>query len=77
MKKSDLLEDLKDVPDDAEIVIGKCFVLNEEDKITAILDIPIVGTALNSNENELRFMLTLDDVKQCFHPENVKLFEKA
>jgi hypothetical protein len=75
MKKCDLLDTLLNVPNDADIVIGKCFVVDEKDALTGILDIPIVGTAYDDKNNELRFVLSLDDVKKCFHPKDMKFLE--
>lgn len=78
MTKRDLIEDLKGVDDDAQIVIAKCLVLDEEDAITAEMHVPIVGVAYShkndekGKEAELRFVLRLDDVKECFHPKDVK-----
>jgi hypothetical protein len=75
MTKRDLIEDLKNIDDDAHIVIAKCLVLDEEDAITAEMHVPIVGIAYSKNEGretELRFVLRLDDVKSCFHPKDVK-----
>ena len=76
MRKSDLSKDIKDVPNDAEIVISKCFVIDGKKEITGVLDIPIIGTAFNKESNELRFVLNLDDVKKTFHPKDVKFFDK-
>jgi len=74
MKKKDLIEAMKVIPDEAEVVISKCFVIDEEEELTAILDIPVSGIAYNNDEEkpEIRFMLTMEDVKQCFHPKDVK-----
>ena len=72
MKKEDFKELIDSIPDDADIVIGKCFVIDEKDELTAILDVPIVGTAFDKNSNEMRFVLSLDDVKKCFHPKDLK-----
>jgi hypothetical protein len=76
MTKRDLIEDLKNVPDDAQIVIAKCFVIDEKDEITAEMHVPVVGVAYSNKEDkgeaELRFVLRLDDVKQCFHPKDVR-----
>lgn len=72
MKKSDLLDVLKDIDDNADLVISKCFIIDERDKVTAILDIPIVGIAHNKDgeEQELRFMLNFDDVSKTFRPKD-------
>lgn len=77
MNKKDLIETIKDIDDDAQVVISKCFVIDEKEELTAILDIPVVGVAYNNNgeKPELRFILTMDDVKQCFQPENVTFLE--
>jgi hypothetical protein len=78
MTKKEIIEDLKNVPDDAQVVIAKCLVIDEKEEITAEIHIPIIGVAyspkVEKNEAELRFVLSLDDVKQCFHPKDVRFF---
>jgi len=77
MLKRDLIETLKDVDDNAQVVICQCLILDEKEEITAELHIPIVGTAYTKNDSntaELRFILDLDSVKKCFHPKDVKFF---
>lgn len=74
MKNRDLKEILDKMPDDADLVIAHPFVIDEKEKLTAILDIPIIGVATNSeDENEIRFVLASEDIKKCFKPENLKL----
>lgn len=75
MKKGNFKELIDSIPDGADIVISKCFVIDEKDEITGILDVPIVGTAYNDKENEFRFVLSLEDVKECFQPKDVKFFD--
>jgi hypothetical protein len=77
MHKSYLTKLIKDIPDNADIVISKCFVLDEKKEITGILDIPIVGTAFNKDNNEFRFMLLLKDVDGSFPPKDLKFFKKS
>lgn len=75
MKAKDLKEDFSKIPDDADVVIGKPFVLIEEDQITGIVDIPIIGTAYSAEDKEFRFVLSADDVKKVFIPGEVKFFK--
>lgn len=75
MKAKELKKMLKKIPDEAELVISKAFVIDEKDEITGILDIPIIGVATNKeNKNEVRFVLYSKDVKECFKPDEVKEF---
>lgn len=79
MTKKELFESLKDAPDNANLVISQCFVIDEKDEITAEMHVPIVGVAYqhkeDKNEAEIRFLLTMDDIKQCFRPKDVTFFK--
>lgn len=69
MKVKDLMEYLKDKDTESEIVISQAFIMDGDEGLTGILDIPIIGMA--SNEGELRFILDSIDVKSCFKPEEI------
>jgi len=76
MKKRDLLDTVSEMSDDADLVIGNPLVIDEEEKFTAVIDLPIVGIATNKDDNEIRFLLRLEDVKQVFHPDEVMFIEE-
>lgn len=72
MKSKDLREILDKLPDDAELVISSPFLIDEKQEITGILDMPIIGVAVNdSDEKEIRFVLEYKDVVKCFKPNEV------
>ena len=73
MKVKDIKDYLNDLPDDANVVISSPFVMDKNEEIVAILDIPVVGMVFNDDENEkeLRFILHLEGVKSCFSPDQV------
>ena len=74
MTAKDLRDTIADVPDDAEIVISNAFVIDEEEEITGILDIPVMGIGINAENDpvEIRFVLTNDDVEKCFEGKDLK-----
>ena len=82
MKTKDLKKYIDEIPEDADIVISKAFIIDENDALTAILDIPIVGVALNNdnedgNINEIRFVLSSKDLKGTFLKDEIKFFKNT
>jgi len=82
VKTKDLKKYIDEIPEDADIVISKAFIIDENDALTAILDIPIVGVALNNdnedgNINEIRFVLSSKDLKGTFLKDEIKFFKNT
>ena len=79
MNGKDLKKVINELPDDAIVVVAKPFVIDEHDEITAILDIPVTGIAVNDQEKEkeIRFILGIEDIKQCFSPQDVQFFDES
>jgi len=79
MKGKDLKEIINKLPDDPEVVVAQPFVIDRQDEITAILDFPITGIAVNdqSEEKEIRFILGMDDVKECFKAEHIYFLDES
>ena len=77
MKVKDLLRELDYLPIDGDwdIVLSKHFVIDEQEELWGMLDIPVVGIVKNEDDKELRFILRGDDVKSCFGPDDVLLEE--
>ena len=65
MKKKDLIEILKDFPDDSELELGKFFTVpNQEffegkdnDVYEVRLDLPIVGVMYGENDTSITFIV--------------------
>ena len=70
MKKKDLLDALKDLPDDASVCLSKMMLLTDkggvdgdepkgqEFEIEMITDAPFHGIAYNEEENEIRLVFS-------------------
>jgi len=71
----DLKEIVNSLPDNAEVVISKTFLIDKKDEVVAVLDTPVLGVSVNdnmeSNEQEIRFILSSDDVKSGFSPDDI------
>ena len=62
MNWGQMKKDMEGVPDDYQLVVTKCFTLPPEDTgdkecLEMILDSPIIGTAINDEDKEFRFIL--------------------
>jgi hypothetical protein len=75
MTKGDFLEALEAVALNAQITVGKCVVIDENKKLTGILELPVSGFGIDRNNNELHFLLNLEHVKQIFWPSEVTLLK--
>ena len=54
------------------------FVIDEKEGFWGVLDLPVVGVAVNKEGNEVRFLLDKEAVMKSFPPEmlkQVKFFE--
>jgi hypothetical protein len=71
MTKRQLLKALEAIPPDAEITVGKCVVIDEEARLTGILELPVSGFGYDQNTNELHFLLALETVKKVFRPDDI------
>jgi len=75
MKKKDLLEAISEMSDTADLVISKSLVIDEDENLTAVIDLPIVGISNNPGDNEIRFLVGLDDIKHVFSPDDVTFID--
>lgn len=59
MKLQDLINDVNNgkLNPNAELVFSKVMVLNDEEELVAVVDIPIFGIASNEDDNEIRFCI--------------------
>ena len=78
MKASVFKEFLQKIPDEAYIVISKAIVIDNEEDITAVLDIPVLGMALGTESNgevELRFVLDSKGAKSVFSKDELTIIK--
>lgn len=83
MKAKDLKNFLSEIPDDLDLVIAKPVVIDEDDQLYGIVDIPICGIVLNDSEDnepkELRFVLDINSIaiKNIFKPGEITPIEEV
>ena len=75
MRSQDLKKFVSKIPDDMEMVISNAVIIDAEDKIYGVVDIPICGIILTDAEDgepkELRFVLHTEAVKSVFKEEQI------
>ena len=76
MTKRQLLKALEAIPPDAEITVGKCVVIDEEARLTGILELPVSGFGYDQNTNELHFLLDLEHREESVPSEPDQLAER-
>ena len=57
MKIKSLIEHLKDYPEDAEICLSRCISITDDESYECHYHSPIIGTAINKDEDEVLFMV--------------------
>ena len=67
-----LKEYINGLPDDWDVVLSKSLVIDKEEELFGIIDIPILGIAKHEDDSELRMILDLDSVKHLFKPDEIK-----
>lgn len=69
MTKKDLLEHLKDIPEDATVCLSTLMLLTEEpeEAYECVFDYPISGIAFNESDNELRLAVKTKKIKDAYH----------
>ncbi len=72
MTKGDLIEWLKDIPEDANLMLSRYFLIDKDESVSGILDIPIHGIAYSKNDNEVRFAVNSEDINKELFGEWIK-----
>lgn len=60
MNVKSFLERIYDVPEDYEMRLSHCMLMNEDDGLAGIIDAPIIGIAIDDENKELHFVLRED-----------------
>lgn len=75
MTKGDLIEWLKDVPEDANVMLSRYFLIDKDEGVSGILDIPIHGIAYSPNDNEVRFAVNDEDIDKELFGKWIKVLQ--
>ena len=60
MKVKNFLERIFDVPEDYEMNLSHCMIMDEDEGLAGIMDAPIIGIAIDDENKELHFVLRED-----------------
>lgn len=63
MKVKNFLERIYDIPEDYEMSLSHCFVMDEDEGLVGIMDASIIGIAIDDENKELHFVLKEDSKK--------------
>ncbi len=63
MTKKELLEYLKEVPNDYEIILTDMYSYHKETKNVGITNIAILGVSIDSENNNVRFVVDQTEVR--------------